>query len=108
MERTVGEKLKREGVVLSEPALWVDSESVMQHGKLVLTPKHIVFVIEGASIPATSVDLDTINSISNEHLHTDSNILAIHYLQYDVVKFSVLDYAKWEKAIEDQRMSPNI
>ncbi len=108
MERTVEEKLKREGVVISEPAIWVDSATVMQHGRLVLTPKHLVFVIEGATIPAASIDLDTINSISNEQLHTDANILAIHYLQYDVVKFSVLDYDKWEKAIEEKRMSPNI
>ncbi|RYE24212.1 MAG: hypothetical protein EOP51_08125 [Sphingobacteriales bacterium] len=108
MEKTVDQKIENEGVILSEPAQWVDSASIMKLGKLVLTPQHLVFAIEGATIPAAAVDLDTINSISNEHLHTDPNILVIHYLQYDVVKFSVMDYAKWEKAIEDQRMSPNI
>jgi hypothetical protein len=108
MENTVEEKLANEGVIKSEPAIWVDSSSVMQHGKLVLTPQHLVFAIEGATIPAAAIDLDTINSIAHEHLLTDPNILAVNYLQYDTLKFSVLNYEDWEKAIEDQRMLPNI
>ena len=108
MENTVEEKLANEGVIKSEPAIWVDSSSVMQHGKLVLTSQHLVFAIEGATIPAAAIDLDTINSIAHEHLLTDPNILAVNYLQYDTLKFSVLNYEDWEKAIEDQRMLPNI
>jgi hypothetical protein len=80
----------------------------MQSGRLTLTSKHLVFYLNGAEKPAIVIDLDTINSILHEDLLTDHNIMAITYLQYDTTKFSVLDYEKWEQAIETQRMQPHI
>src|ERR1044071_4483291 len=100
MELTIEEKLNNEGIRKSEPAMWVNSESVMQNGRLVLTDRHLVFMLNEAKTAAISIGLDTINAISNETMVTDSNILAITYLQYDTAKFTVLNYEDWEKAIE--------
>lgn len=108
MEMTIQEKLDKEGILKSEPAVWVDSEAVMQSGRLILTQKHLVFMLNDAKKVAINIDLDTINAISNETLVTDNNILAITYLQYDTAKFSVLNYEEWEKAIEEARMTPHI
>jgi hypothetical protein len=108
MDKRTEEKLNKEGVVKSEPAIWVDSESTMQSGRLILTPKHLFFILNGAEKPAISIDIDTINVIAREDLLTDHNIMAITYLQYDNSKFSVLDYMAWEKEIELRRMRPHI
>jgi hypothetical protein len=108
MEKRIEEKLNREGIVLSEPAVWVNCESVMQNGRLVLTSKHLVFNLNDAVKPAIVIDIDTINAIKHEKMHTDPNILAITYLQYDTTRFSVLDFEHWENAIETQRMQPHI
>lgn len=104
----VEEKLKKEGIVKSEPAMWVDSESVMQNGRLVLTHRHLVFMLNEATSVAIAIDLSTINTLSNETVLTDSNILAITYLQYDTAKFSVLNYLDWETAIESERATIKI
>lgn len=108
METMIRKKLEGENIAKEEPAIWVDSEAIMQTGRLILTSKHVVFVMNEARKPAITIDIDTINSITNEHVLTDHNILAIHYLQYDVAKFTVLNYEEWEKAIEEQRMTPHI
>lgn len=108
MDKRIEEKLNREGVAKNEPAVWVDSEAVMQSGRLVLTSKHLFFTLNDAAKPAITIDLDTINTITREDLLTDHNIMAITYLQYDTSKFSVLDYEAWEKAIESKRMKPHI
>ena len=108
MESTIAEKLKNEGVIKSEPAMWVDCETVMQNGRLILTQKHLIFMLNDAPKAAISIDLDTINAISNECVLTDKNILAITYLQYDTAKFTVLNYEEWEKGIETARMTPHI
>lgn len=108
MGLTIEEKLTNEGILKSEPAVWVNSESIMQNGRLVLSVKHLVFMLNDATSAAISIDLDTINIISNETVLTDSNILAITYLQYDTAKFTVLNYEDWEKTIESARMKPHI
>lgn len=108
MGLTIEEKLTNEGILKSEPAVWVNSESIMQNGRLVLSVKHLVFMLNDAVSAAISIDLDTINILSNETVLTDSNILAITYLQYDTAKFTVLNYEAWEKAIELARMKPHI
>lgn len=107
-QMTIEERMKAEGIVRSEPATWVDSESVMQTGRLILTKGHLLFMLNGAHDIAIPIDLDTVNSISHEQLLTDHNILAITYLQYDTARFSVLNYDDWETAIEQQRMQPNV
>lgn len=104
----IREKLEAEKIVKEEPATWVDSASVMQTGRLILTSKHLVFMLNDAHRVAIAIDLDTINAISHESVLVDNNIMSVSYLQYDNVKFSVLDYEEWEKAIEGQRMQPHI
>src|SRR4051812_22425231 len=99
------EKLQAEHISREEPAQWIDSETLMQSGRLVLTKKHLVFSLNEAVKPAIVIDLDTINSITNETIITDANVLCIHYLQYNTAKFSVIDPADWEKAIENERMT---
>ena len=86
MGQKIEEKLNNEGILKSEPAVWVNSESVMQNGRLVLTVKHLVFMLNDASTAAISIDLDTINTLANETVVTDNNILTITYLQYDTAK----------------------
>lgn len=102
------EKLQKEKTIKTEPAVWVDSANLMQNGRLILTRKHLYFILNDAPKAAITIDLDTINAIVHEDLLTDHNILSVHYLQYDVAKFSVLNYEEWEKSIEEQRMSPHI
>ncbi len=108
MEKKWISRIEKEEVVKSEPALWVDSESLMQNGQLILTRKNLYFLVNQAHKPALCIDLDTINQIKAESLHTDHNILCLTYLQYDQTRFSVLDYALWEKALENARMTPHI
>ncbi|MCD6063754.1 MAG: hypothetical protein K0R82_1665, partial [Flavipsychrobacter sp.] len=74
MALTIEEKLNNEGILKSEPAMWVNSESVMQNGRLVLSVKHLVFMLNDATTAAISIDIDTINTISNEAVLTDKNI----------------------------------
>lgn len=102
------ERLNAETIVKEEPAMWVDSESVMQNGRLILTSRRLAFMLNGAEKTAISIDLDTINTLSKTSVLVDHNVMAIAYLQYDDVKFSVLNYEEWEKAVEEQRMQPHI
>lgn len=108
MEKSLAEKLEREKIVKNEPAIWVDSASVMQNGRLILTRKHIVFVLNDAPKPAITIDIDTINSLAHEDVLTDHNILSVTYMQYNKAMFSVLNYHDWEKNLEEQRMKPHI
>lgn len=108
MSATIREKLEAEKIVKEEPAMWVDSASVMQTGRLILTSLHLVFMLNDAQNAAITIDLDTINAISHESVLVDHNIMSVTYLQYDNVKFSVLNYDEWEKAIEGQRIQPHI
>ncbi len=108
MDKRIEEKLQKEGIVKNEPAVWVDSASTMQSGRLLLTSKYLYFILNDAGRPAITIDLDTINAIACETLLTDHNVMAVHYLQYDVSRFSVLDYASWEHEIEARRMKPHI
>lgn len=108
MEGNILDKLENEQIIRKEPAMWVDSATVMQNGRLILTSKHLVFMLNEATSAAISIDLDTINSITNESILTDHNILHVDYLQYDTARFSVLNYEEWEKAIEEQRMHPAV
>ena len=105
---TLREKLQSEHIIKEEPAQWIDSETLMQSGRLVLTKKHLVFLLNAATKPAVLIDLDTVNTITHETIVTDSNVLCIHYLQYNTAKFSVIDPEAWEKAIEEERMTPHI
>jgi hypothetical protein len=107
-QKTIAERMNAEGIIRSEPATWVDNESVMQAGRLILTKAHLLFMLNGALDVAIPIDLDTINSISNGQLFTDPNILTITYLQYNTSRFSVLNYEEWEHDIEQQRMQPNV
>lgn len=108
MEKKWIAQIEKEGLVKSEPALWVDSGSLMQNGHLILTGKNLYFVVNQAKKPALCIDLDTINQIKPESLHTDGNILCLTYLQYDQTRFSVLQYEDWEKALDAARMTPHI
>ncbi len=108
MEKSLREKLETETIVKEEPAMWVDSETVMQNGRLILTKKHLVFWLNNAPKPAIKIDLDTVNAVKHCDILTDHNILSLTYLQYDTAKFSVLNYEEWEKAIEEQRMKPHV
>ena len=54
------------------------------------------------------IDLDTINIIARERYLVDNNILAITYMQYDTVRFSVIHYEGWEADLEKARLNPDI
>lgn len=108
MDTRYRERIAIEGILLDEPAMWMDSVTLMQNGRLILTKKRLAFMLNGAPKAAIQLDLDTINTLAHESLLTDPNILAITYLQYQSVKFSVSHFDAWEKAIEDARMTPHI
>jgi hypothetical protein len=108
MERTLREKLEFEHIIKEEPVTWIDSETLMQSGRLVLTERHLVFMLNDVNEPAIIIDLDTINSLAHETVRTDHNVLVITYLQFYPARFSVLDYDEWEKAIELTRMTPHV
>lgn len=77
MDKTWTARIKQEGLLKSEPALWVDSAALMQPGRLILTRKMLYFFVNLGVKPAIGIDLDTINRISPHQLHTDTHILAL-------------------------------
>ena len=121
MDQVIKDKMRQEGIVLSEPAMWVKTDQELMHGRLVLTPKRLLFfknnMENGNGQPSADhlerslevhIDLDTINELSQKCLLVDPNILCIVYMQYQEARFSVTDYENWEKAIETQRMKPHV
>ena len=111
-----------EGVIRNEPAMWIKSNDVTEHGRLILTNKRLFFarnIINTSGFsryfindqqlePAVEIDLDTINIIARESYFVDNNILSITYMQYDSVRFSVIHYEEWETDLERTRMNPDI
>jgi hypothetical protein len=108
MGKTFQQYIDYDDVVKSHPAQCLRDNHDITNGKLVLTEKKLLFGCSLKDKPHFAIDLDTINSIARESYLVDHNILAINFLQYEVARFSVNDYAGWEKAIEEQRMMPHI
>jgi len=122
MEQNLQEILKTEGVVRNEPAMWIKSDDVTEHGRLILTTKRIVFarnmintsgfsryfINDQALEPVVEIDLDTINIIARQSYVVDENIIALTYLQYEFTRFSVIHYLAWETDIQRTRMNPDI
>ena len=122
MEKSLRDILKQEGVVRNEPAMWIKEDGVTEHGRLILTGKRLFFarnMINTSSFsryfineqelhPIIEIDLDSINTITQEQLVVDPNILSIRYMQYEQVKLSVIDYNDWESDIQRTRMNPDI
>lgn len=122
MKKDMQEVLNEEGVVRNEPAQWIKSDEQTEHGRLILTTKRLFFTRasteniafnrdvsdEPILAPIIEIDLDTINALSRETYVVDENVLAITYLQYETVKFSVIHYDEWEKEIQSTRMTPDI
>ncbi len=108
MGKTFQQYIDYDDVVKSHPAQCVCDNHDITNGKLVLTEKKLLFGCSPKEKPHFAIDLDTINSIARETYIVDQNILAITFLQYETVRFSVSDYNSWEKAIEEQRMMPHI
>src|SRR5690606_27391438 len=114
--------LKEEGLVRNEPATWICSTELSEHGRLILTHRRLFFarnVINNSVYsryffndqsltPLVEIDLDTINTIAREKFVVDENILSITYMQYESVRFSVIRYEDWETDIQRTRMKPDI
>jgi hypothetical protein len=96
-----------EHILKSEPAYLV-SENNSRTGRLVLTTFRLLWGEDTSHEAVYNIDLDTINKIERKSLLVDENILALTYLQYQEVRFSVTDYESWEEVIEATRMTPNI
>ncbi|PZF74948.1 PH domain-containing protein [Taibaiella soli] len=97
-----------ERIVKNEPATRLDDNGEQYSGKLVLTTLRLLWGNDTAHDPAINIDLDTINKIERKSQLVDNSVLSVTYLQYQEVRFSVLDYEAWEEAIEETRMTPNI
>jgi len=122
MEQRFEDILREQGVVRNEPAMQIMPDNEVEHGRLILTKKQLFFARNVNSAPvfskyfvndqqlesAIAIDLDTINTIAQETYLVDTNILAITYLQYEAVKFSVISYEDWETDIQRTRMTPDI
>lgn len=122
MEKQFQEMLKKEGIVRNEPATMIKSEDNTEHGRLILTTKRLFFAKTSTNNtgfnrnmlsdpqmePVLEIDLDTINVIAQETFVVDTNVIALKYLQYETVKFSVISYTDWEKDIQSTRMTPDI
>lgn len=122
MEQKLQDILKTEGVVRNEPAMWIKSDDITEHGRLILTTKRIFFarnilntsafsryfINDQALQPVIEIDLDTINIIARQSYFVDNNIIAITYLQYEQVRFSVIHYEEWETDLQRTRMNPDI
>lgn len=122
MKKQIQEILAKEGMVKNEPAMQILAEGETLHGRLILTPKRIFFaknVIKASGFDnyeireqkleaVVDIDLDTINFVTQERYVVDENILSITYLQYENVKFSVINYSEWEECIQRARMTPDI
>ncbi|HRO42845.1 MAG TPA: hypothetical protein PL009_08425 [Flavipsychrobacter sp.] len=122
MEQKLQHILKTEGVVRNEPAMWIRSDDVTEHGRLILTTKRLLFarnilntsgfsryfINDQALQPVIEIDLDTINIIARQTYVVDNNVIALTYLQYETARFSVIHYEEWETDIQRTRMNPDI
>lgn len=108
MNKYLAELLDIEMIAKSEPASMLHASNKHCNGRLILSSKRIVFICNDNENPEIDIDLDTINALQHESFFVDKNILTINYLQYEIARFSVLDYNSWEAAIEQQRMKPHI
>lgn len=108
MNKYLEQLLEIEVIAKSEPASMLVAGSRRCNGRLILSGKRLLFICNEAENPEIDIDLDTINSIAHESDFVDHNVLAITYLQYEIARFTVIDCAEWEKAIEVQRMTPHI
>lgn len=108
MNKYLEQLLEIEVVTKSEPALMIHSGNKHCSGRLILSGKRILFICNGNENPEIDIDLDTINALQHESFFVDKNVLAINFLQYEMARFSVLDYDSWEAAIEQQRMKPHV
>ena len=111
-----------EGVVRNEPAMWIKSDMLTEHGRLILTSKRLFFARNIINTQAFSryfindqslqsvveIDLDTINIIARDSYIVDNNVIAITYMQYETARFSVIHYDEWENDIQRTRMNPDI
>ncbi|MBS1772320.1 MAG: hypothetical protein JST82_05635 [Bacteroidetes bacterium] len=108
MNKYLEQLLDIEVIAKSEPASMLHENNKRCNGRLILSGKRILFICNGNENPEIDIDLDTINSLTHESQFVDHNILAIHYLQYELARFTVIDYDSWETAIEQQRMKPHV
>jgi hypothetical protein len=108
MNKYLEQLLEIEVIAKSEPASMLHADNKRCNGRLILSGKRLIFICNGNDYPELDIDLDTINSLSHESQFVDHNILAINYLQYELARFTVIDYTAWETAIELQRMKPHI
>ncbi len=108
MNKYLEQLLEIEIIAKNEPASMLMPHSKRCNGRLILSAKRILFICNGNENPELDIDLDTINQISHESEFVDNNILSITYLQYETARFTVIDCESWEKAIEEQRMTPHI
>jgi hypothetical protein len=107
MNKYLEQLLDIEVIAKSEPASMLNG-SKRCNGRLILSGKRILFICNSNDNPEIDIDLDTINALQHESQFVDHNILAINYLQYEIARFTVIDYASWEAAIEQQRMKPHV
>lgn len=108
MNKYLEQLLDIEVIAKSEPASMLHAGNKHCSGRLILSGKRILFICNNNEEPEIDIDLDTINALQHESFFVDKNILAINYLQYEIARFSVLDYDSWETAIEQQRMKPHV
>jgi len=108
MKKIFQQPVSEEPIVKSEPVHLVLDGATLQSGRLVLTTKRLLYGKDTHKEPQLSIDLDTVNKLERKNLLTDDNILTVIYLQYNEVRFSVLNYDAWEDAIETTRMTPHI
>lgn len=97
-----------EQIIKSEPAYYITEHNESQTGRLVLTTLRLFWGADTSHDAVFNIDLDTINKIERKTFLVDENILTLTYMQYQEVRFSVVDYDSWEEAIEETRMTPNI
>ncbi len=108
MNKYLEQLLAIEVIAKSEPAMMIHNSNKHCNGRLILSGKRILFICNGNEEPEVDIDLDTINSITHECFFVDNNVLAIRYLQYEQVRFSVIDYDAWENCIQQRRMQPHV
>ncbi len=108
MNKYLEQLLEREVIARNEPASMLVDGNKRCNGRLIISSRRLIFICNGNEEPEVDIDLDTVNSIAHESEFVDHNILAITYLQYQVVRFTVIDCDMWEKTIEEQRMTAHI
>lgn len=122
MKKGMNEIVHQEKIIRNEPATWIKSDDLAEHGRLILTEKRLCFARNLINTSTVSryffndqslqvvmeIDLDTINQLSRGKHIVDDNVVQLTWLQYDDARFSVIDYDAWEKDIQKARMHPDI